>query len=307
MLPLPESRLETKNFTYHSEFIPLKLLGINYDYSRSETPSVLVNGKNPLDEKKSTSVSFVPLSYFSTGWNYSESYTVSEKAQESQGHSNTYSADWAVISSEKATLNYHLGVFESTSTSPSGSFEALRSDTDILTHNLNLNLKPLPSLTISPGFSQQDYRNSTQGQESLDAKIQTVNCSLTYTPLPRINSSVNYNMKATSTSQVPARYKVNLGGQVSYRVFDWGDIVYNQNEEHNQGEVQAGGIFPALDYVNISRSLGMNLSIPQDNPIISAIVLSFSYKLVTFDNLLPGGDRDDFSASSVIFEGTLNF
>jgi hypothetical protein len=268
---------------------------------------VLVNGLNPLDERKSTTLNFVPWSFLTAAWNHAEDYTVNENARTSSGQANTYSANWAILALAKAKMNYRIAKYERSATAPSGTWEARRSDTNTLTQNINLGLTPLPALTINPVFTLENYWNQTENDPLLDAVIQGIDCGVFYVPTDRFTANLNYNLKVTGTSQVPARHKVLLGGNARYRVFDWGDVYYEQGEEHNEGEVQAGNVFPELDYDKITRTLGINFSVPQSNPIISSIVFNLNYKLVTFDNLLAGRDADDFTASSVNLDGTLNF
>lgn len=302
-LPTPESRLETKNATYHTELVPFNMLNASYDYTRQETPSIVVQGKNPLSENAATSVNLAPFSNFSTSWGHSEDWTIHETALESRGRSDTYGADWVMLSRENLKLNSHFSKFDRTATAPSGTLES-KSDTGTFTQKYNLTLIPLSALSIATGFTIEDYKNITDGQ-LLEAKSQTTACSIIFKPVPRFSAQLDYGLKNTSSAGV-TRPKSTLGLRGSYRVFDWGEVTYGQDQENNQGEVQAGGIFPEIDYFKITNAYGINLTIPQDNPILSAVVLTLSYKTVNFDNRLPGLDSEDFTAQSLIFECTLN-
>jgi hypothetical protein len=299
------TRLETRNITYRTELVPIRILNLRYERNRQETPSVLVAGKNPMNEKSTSNVSLTPFSNFSTGWEHTENADVHDTGKESSGLSNTYSAKWTIISTQVIRLDSVFSQQDIASTAPSGTWDAVRSDQNIFTQDYNLFLTPNPVLSIAPGFTQVDYKNETWGQTPLEARSQTARINLTCKPLPRLSASGNYDLKVTSTSTLSPREKRTLNLQAGYKVLDWGEAVYSYDHEHNEGEVVAGGTIPNINYTKISRALGFNFGIPQDNPILSAIVLGLSYKVVTFENHLNAGE--DLTASLLSFEGTLSF
>jgi len=303
-LPGPISKTETKNTTYHTELTPISQLSASYDYNRQETPSVVVQGKNPMSERNSTNFKFSPFSNFSAGWGHSDDRTIHETARESSGKSDSYSADWNVISTDKIRFDSRFSKSDRSATTPSGTAES-KSDTSSLNQDYTFTLTPHPIISISPGFTQENYQNTTDGKP-LDAQSQTTKCRIALTPFDRYSSSLDYAKKITSSAGV-GRPKYNLGWRNNFRIFDWGELIWNLDEEHNQGEVQAGGTLPDLDYFKVTDSYSLNFTVPQDNPILSAVVLTASYKLVIYDNRLPGRDTDDLKASLMTFEGTLNF
>jgi hypothetical protein len=307
-LPTP-AYLKTRNLSYYTVLTPFSRLNIRQDYSRQETPSVLVEGKNPMSENNTTKVKLRPLDNLSTNWEHSEDATIHESGRESSGRSDNYGAGWTMISTDNFNLDSSFSKSIRTATAPSGSLEAVKSDTDSFTQSYGMTYTPFSFLSLSSGFSQEDYKYESDIEETLQARSQTGNIGLSYNPIPGLGASLAYSSKATSTPTEKPRYKENLGISLNYRihVLDWGEIVLSHEEEHNGGEVQAGGSLAHLDYKKTTQTIGLNLSIPQDHPILTSLVFSLSYKMVDFDNCLPGRDSEDFRASLLKFESSVNF
>jgi hypothetical protein len=299
---LPTSSfLNTKNTTYHMDLTPMDKISTTADYNRQETPSVVTGGKNPLTERTATNVRVTPIGTINTGWAYSEDHTVHETGRESKGRSNNYTADWAPIQAEKVKLNTNFAYFYRTATTPLGTLES-NTDTNTLTQNYNLTLIPFSVLSLTPGFTQENYLNVTDGTK-LESVAQTSKLNVTFSPYSFLSSTGDYNLKVTSSAG-QNRPKSTIGVRTGYRL-DWGEVVWNLDEEDNKGEVQAGGVIPDIDYKKTTNTFSLNFNVPQDNPILSGVLLTASYKLVNFINNLRS--LDNFKANLLSFEGTLNF
>jgi hypothetical protein len=301
------STVETRNMTYHTELIPIDMLRMSYDHNRQETPTVLVEGKNPMSEKASTNITLSPLSYLSTGWGHTEDFTIHDTGRESNGNSNNYSAAWTMFSTDSLDINSNFSKYDRAETGPSGSIEAVTTNTDALTQTYNLTWTPNETLSISPNFTQQDYHFISTNADTLEARSHSTGISVDYDPTEKISSTADYSLKSTSIPNVSPRHKANVGMSVSYKVFDWGEVRLTQDGEYNQGEVLAGGTAPEIDYVRITRTLNLEFTIPQDYPILSAIIFNLAYKTVGYDNRLPGRDIDDLHAAMLTVDGTLHF
>jgi hypothetical protein len=166
-----------------------------------------------------------------------------------------------------------------------------------------MTLVPHQILTLTPGFTQENYKNQTDSAEPLESTAQTSKLRATLSPFSYLSSTGDYNLKVTS-SKGQNRHKSTIGVRTGYRL-DWGEVVWNLDEEHNRGEVQAGGVIPDIDYQKTTNTFSLNFNVPQDNPILSGILLTASYKMVNFLNLLRA--VDNFKATMLTFEGTLNF
>jgi hypothetical protein len=86
----------------------------------------------------------------------------------------------------------------------------------------------------------------------------------------------------------------------------WGTLVYDYANEINKGEVQAGTV-ANLDYAKVTQTVSLNITIPVDNPVLQNFVVSFSLKQVDYKNNLNTTGTDDFKASLLSFQGTMNF
>ena len=305
-LPTPEGVVETKNTTYHIDFNPVNIVSTSYDYNRQETPSVLVSGKNPKNEKQSTNIAVEPHSSLSTKWMYTEDHTINETASESKGDSNTYSANWRPISFEKFKLNSNYTLYNRKAVTPSGTFE-VATDNRTFTQDYTLTFTPAAALSIAPGVIYEEYYNvrSTSTTE-LKTNNQTLKCTVSFKPHDKFSLDADYNLKVTTDATDNRNRHRNWSRITSkYRAFLWGELVYMLEDEHNGGEVQAGGTLPDTDYLKTVNTWSLNFTIPQENPILNSIILTASYKTVNFENRIKS--TDNLFASSLSFEGTLSF
>lgn len=305
-VPTPETLNQTINTTYHVELAPIDMLNATYDKTRSEVLTVLVNGKNPRNDRNATNIKLMPHPAISANWGYSEDFTVHETALESSGRTNTYVADWMPISLEKVKLNLNYNLFDSFARTPSGTIETIN-HTDTFDQTYKLTFTPLPILSITPGIIQQDYLfQANTSPDDLKARNQTVNCVAFFKPMEQLSFDFNYNLKVTTRlSDNINRHKGNISLKTGYKAFSWGDLIYSIEEENNQGEIQAGGTMPNLNYLKTTNTLSLNFNIPQDNPVISSIVVTASFKMTKYqDRLTPA---NSLLASLFSIDGALNF
>ena len=306
-IPASTEGKETRNTTYHTELVPISILALSLDHNRQESPSVLVEGKNPKSEKTSTRVGLTPLPYLSTSWDHSEDSTIHETGRESSGKSDGYSVGWQIYKTDNFVFGSNFNKSQRTDQAPSGTRESVKTETETFTQDYGMTYKPVTELSLSPGYSQQDYQYRSEIDPPLNAISQTSRFSLAYDPFASTQVRFDYKDKATSTPTVDPRHKINWDINIKHQVLNWGELVVSQNEEHNRGEVQANGKIPDIDYATVGRSLTLNFTVPQENPVISAILFGLSYKTVDFDNRLSGRAEDNFFASMMSFEGTLKF
>ncbi|MFH2034428.1 MAG: hypothetical protein ABIJ26_06975 [Candidatus Margulisiibacteriota bacterium] len=308
-LPTPEALSQTRNTTYHMDVQPISQITSSWDYNRSETPTVLVNGLNPLTERTAINARYTPFSFISTNYSYSEDYTVSDTAKESWGNGKTYSADWAMISLAIFKLNSKYTLYYRTATAPSGTTE-VTTDTNTQTIDLSASFAPHPAIEIKPGYVIEDYRSLSTDQNIglLHTGNRTAKCAVDWKPMEWFAFSGSYSEKITGRiDPAPAKdlRKADLGLKGTTRVFSWGDFVYDWKQENNGGEVLAGGTLSESQYIKDTTTYSMNFNVAQDNPILSSILFIASYKVVDYNNLK--NTSENFKASLLTFEGTLNF
>jgi hypothetical protein len=306
-MPTLESTNKTRNMTLHTDLVPLDVLSSSIDYGRQETPSITVLGKNPCDEHLSGNLQLSPFSNLSSAWQHSENRTVLESGKENAGNADNYSLAWTILSMERISLQSSYKLSSSFSRGPSGTDEGTTRINSLL-QSYALSLKPFPILTVNTGFSQEDYQNEISGADRLETRMQIPSCNIIFDPLAWVRFSADYSLKTTTRlTDNSSRRKNNLGITTTFTVFGWGKISHTFEYEHNGGEVTAGGTLPDTDYKKTINSYTLNFNIPQGNPLIESIVLSVSYRLVDYNNLLTGREGDDFKASSIVFDGVLNF
>ncbi|MFH1347632.1 MAG: hypothetical protein ABIH22_02975 [Candidatus Margulisiibacteriota bacterium] len=305
-LPAVSSEI-TKNMTLHMNLIPIDQITTSIDYNRQEKPSITVLGKNPLDEKFSSKVSLLPFENLPLDWQHSENQSILESGNENKGQSNAYSAIWTIISTENLSLTSSYKSYSTFSQSLSGTIES-KTQINSFTQNYGLSYKPIEMLTIRPSYSQEDYQSEITSAGLLKTKMANPKINLTLDPFYWIGFNAYYDLKITTRlSDNVDKHKRNIGFATTLRPFDWGTIVYNTGYEHNGGEVSASGTLTESNYKKYTNDLALNFNFPQKHPLLETIILSFTYKHLKHRNLLSGREGENFDASSVVFEGVLNF
>jgi len=293
----------TKNEAYNVALDPLNNLSGTYDKSRTETLSVQVGQENPRSEKEIYNVRFSPFNVLSLGWGKADDSSLQETGTRSRGGSRTISADFTPFTFLR--LGSRWDTQERQSSAPSGSSEIV-TDLNTETKNFNGSLTPFGLLTLNSEYIVEDYNNNTSdGLINTKSKNTTTKYGISLSPLSMLSLTGNYMLKTTKDLILNAeKPKENLDAQATFRFADWGTLVYNWAQEHNQGEVQAGAIVN-LDILKITNSYSVNITIPQESLIITSIVLSGVYKKVDYYDFLV--TTNNFKASMFTFEGTINF
>jgi len=306
----------TKNETYHMDLVPISAINTSIDHNRQERSTVVVDGVNPRTERTSANARWSPQSWFSTGWNGSNSESSPETGEQytTTGISHAYNATWSPISWDRFKLSSRFSLGDNLQTAPSGTYEGIATDTDTFTQNYTATLTPHPNAPVNLGFTLENYQNKNDhpvvaSQIDTETENQTVNAGVTITPIPALSLGSNYNIKTTRVIKdlkvsPEVRTKTIIDSKVTYQLFSWGMLVYDRQDEHNGGEVQAGSMAD-LNIKKVTETLSLNVTLPVDNPVLTSFVFIASLKTVDYRNL--NNDDDNFKASLTTFEGSLNF
>lgn len=292
--------LETNNETYRVNFSPWTNLRTSFDKNRQETQRVTVAGENPLSERNAANVTYTPFSNLSMSSMWTWDKSIEESGAKSRGNSNTYSLKYTPFTHPNFRVTTSLKKYDRSSESSTGS----DTQTDSLSNNYNLTYIPHNLITFTSFLSYENYFNklgdSLSNTINLEGKIGTK-----YNPTKELSLSTNYNHKSTinkrTTDKAP---KDVLDAKASYKVFTWGTLTYDFSQELNKGEIQ-GGVLTDLNLTKITHALSIDFNIPQDNIILSNIVLKLLWKQLNYIN--HNGPMDNFVAQLWTFEGTLNF
>lgn len=311
IVPTPETLVTTKNETYHMDLSPFDVLQGALDHNRQEKLSYVTGGENPRTIRTAGTARFSPFSWFSTGVNLAKGETIPEtgSANKTTSRTNNYDADYAPISFDKIKLSSRFNVSDGYQTAPLGS-ALVKTDTRTLSQSYTLFLNPITILPLNFGLTQEDYNNknnSTTSPVTTETQNQTITASVTFNPprLSQLSLSADYSKKITRDLRANAsRPKTTTNGKASYQVLSLGTLTYDYSEERNQGEVQAGSVVD-LDLKKTTQTISFNFTVPIDNPVLSNFLLQASLKQVNYKNYK--NSTDDFQASLMSFEGTMNF
>jgi hypothetical protein len=177
-------------------------------------------------------------------------------------------------------------------------------DTTSNTKGLDINYKPYSNLTFTAGLNLADTNTIAGTAETSAAQSLTSSAGLG-TKLFDFDMTARYDYKRTlnklKQTETP---KSNLKTLVKYPFFGWGNLSWDYDFERNEGEVQKG-VVKGLDITRKIHTVSLDTSIPQNNAILSSIVLKASIKEVDYvDNQTA---QNTFLARMITFEGSLNF
>ena len=309
--PAPAPPVETRNETYHTDLTPFSILTGSLDHNRQEQTSYVIGGVNPLSETTSGTTRLTPVSWFAIGLNGTKSDSVPQTGAANASSSRTLGgdADYTPLSFSALRLTSHFSYSDQRQLAPLG-VEQVTTKTNTLSQSYTLNLLFIPILPLTFGYNQNDYKNNNNSQtqpvttETSDNTL-TANASLILPSLPQLTVSGDYSQKITQDKLAQqSRPKYLSDGHASYQVMTWGTLVYDYSNEINKGEVQAGAV-AKLDYDKVTQTVGLNITIPVDNPVLKNFVVSFSWKQVQYtDNLTAA---NNFTAQLISFQGTMNF
>jgi hypothetical protein len=308
-LPTPESSSSTLNETYRIDFIPITMLTTTLDHNRQERTSYLVGGENPRTDLTAATARLKPVPWFSTGVNFTRSESVPETgaSYKAENRTNGGDIDYTPFSASLFTLNSKAALTESHQSSPLGT-ERVQTDTYSLSRGLSAKFSPLPAMPMTAGYSQEDFRNSNNSSSSpitTEAQIITSQVGIAFTPVSKLTVSSDFNHKLTrNLLGGKSPIKTVFSAKASYLISTWGTLVVDWQSEKNEGEILSG----VLNLINIEKDTfnrSVNINIPVDNPALSSMVATLSWKAVSYRNL--DKSSDNFYAQLISVEGSLNF
>lgn len=311
LLSTPETSSSTINETYHMDLVPFSILTGSLDHNRQEKTSFVTSGQNPLSLRTTGNLRLTPISWLSLGFNGSKNETIPEtgSANKTSGRAFNYDADYSPLSFSAIKLTSRFALSNNSQTAPLGA-ETVKTDTDTFSQNYTLTLTPLPIFPLTVGVVQENYKNKNNSLVSpvtteTENQTLTANLNLSIPLIPQLSASADYNRKITKNLRTDAsRPKTITSGKASYQVTSWGTVNYDISEERNEGEVQAGSIVD-LNIRKTIQTLSLNITVPINNPALQNFVLLASLKQVAYTNF--ANSLDDFKASLLSFEGTINF
>jgi hypothetical protein len=297
----------TRNETYQMEFIPLAMFTTYFDHNRTETLAYALGQANPKTEKTTANLGLLPFSFLTLKWVGAWDDAYSLTGSHTQGNAGTYTLDFIPISWGYLKLACRFTKYDRAALSPSGTYE-VTTNTNSLAQDYTLTYVPFSTLKIIPGFKQEDYvnyDNNVSSPVNTNTQNQTAKVALAYTPLPKLDITSSYDLKVTrSVLDDISRHKSLIKAGAAYQIFSWGKLALDWSQEHNQGEVQAGSLVN-LNLLKTLSQVSFIMTVPQNNPILSSIELKALYKNMDYINYLSASDN--FHASMLSFEGTLNF
>lgn len=316
-LPTSESQ-NTKNETYHMDFIPFSPLTSSFDHNRQEKTSFTLGGANPLTERSTATVRLTPLAWLSGGWNGTNSQAIPETGSinRTAGQSNAYDLTIVPLSFDRFKLTGRFALSGNVQTAPTGvtGETQYNTDTNSFSQTYTAVITPLAILPLTVGWTSENYRNKndhplTASRIDTETLNDTLSLGATFTPVPEFSLISTYNQKITRVIHdlvLPPqdRQKTVLSGKINYRPVSWGTISFEREDEHNGGEIQAGAV-AALNYEKSTQTISLNLNLPVDNPVLTSFVFIATIKGVNYKNL--NNSNDDFNAARTTFEGSLNF
>ncbi|MFH1387143.1 MAG: hypothetical protein ABIH50_05710 [bacterium] len=303
--------VKTRNETYHMDITPFTILTSSIDHNRQERTSYVVGGENPLSMRTAASARLSPVPWFSIGANASVNETIPETGaiNRADGRSKAGDIDFTPISLNLLKLNSRFVGSDTRQTAPSGT-ERISTFTNTVSQNYTLSFNYIPLVPLTLGLLSEDYNNYNDSvlshvDTSTRNKITTASTQVAPPFLPQLTLTADYNRKDTFNLKTnDTRPKIVVNGKASYQVTTWGSIAYDTSIERNQGEVQAGSIVD-LNYKKTTSTISLNLTLPVDNPVLNNFLVVASLKRVEYKNYY--NSSDDFNASLLSFEGTLNF
>ncbi|MEA3493570.1 MAG: hypothetical protein U9R38_04190 [Candidatus Margulisiibacteriota bacterium] len=308
--------ITTRNETYHSDLTPFSQLNTSFDHNRQEQSTLVIGGVNPKTERTSANATLTPYSWTNIKWSGSNSESIPETGEKfkTTGDADTYSLNWNPIAHDRIKLTSTFNKSENIQTGPSGTIEGIQTDTNTFSQNYRVSLVPHQNVPVNVGLALENYQNkndhpNTSSQIDTKTENLTKNLGVTFTPNPGLTLSSDYNEKITKVIKdlnvsPSERIKTIIDSKVSYKVYEWGTLIYNQQDEKNGGEVQSGSV-ANLDIEKTTKTYSLNINVPVDNPVMTSFVFIASLKSVDYRDL--ANSDNNFVATLMTFEGSLNF
>ena len=311
-----DETLATRNETFRTDFIPITMLTSSLSHNRQESTTLVVGGTNPKAESTSANMQLKPVSWFSVGWSGSQSEAIPQTGltKRTSGQGNTYTINYIPISYTALKLTSQFTLRDNRQIAPSGTTPEVTTNTNSFAQNYSLNLVPITIAPIKLGLTIENYNNINDhpliaSQIDTQTQNQTLTAGLKVTPTTTVVFDSSYNLKVTKVIRdlkvaSQDRTKIILDNIITYKGFKWTTLTYNRKDEKNGGEIQAGSV-AALNLEKTTQTLSCSVKVPVNNPVLRDFVFMASLKNVGYKNL--NRSTDDFNASLVTFEGTLNF
>ncbi|MBU0687556.1 MAG: hypothetical protein KKB81_06910 [Candidatus Margulisbacteria bacterium] len=302
----PSNPSKTRNETYHMDFTPWDPVVSAFDHNRTETLTLVVGKENPRTERTAANVKVLPHSSVTVNWAGAWDHAFQETGSHTRGNSDTYTATWVPLAWGYLKLTGNYKLYGRNALAPSGTAE-VTTNTYTFSQTYSVSYIPFSFLTITPAFTQEDYLNYNNSSSRVytDTVDQTTSVSVAYAPLSNLDVTSGYNLKVTHNEVDGANlHKSIVSASARYKVWTWGSLTYDWSKENNHGEVQAGSLAD-LDLEKVIDTWALNVTLPQNNVILTSIVLTASFKHVNYIN--HKSPSDNFDAGLVTFEGTLNF
>ncbi|MFC1496568.1 hypothetical protein ACFL52_04055 [Candidatus Margulisiibacteriota bacterium] len=298
------TKREVLNTTYKFNVSPFKIVSSKFNLTRIETPSILVSGKNPLDEAASCSLSVDPSTRLNGSIAHTNRSGIDDFGRESGSRTNTYVFNIIPIQSKYVVFSNGLNLFYQNAGDKRGTTE-VDTEEQRFTQEFSLTFKPLNTLTLIPAFKNTNYWRLKTNEAFLKTSAQTSKCTMKI-GISDYSLTGDYSNKVTTRLvNYTVRHKAAVGLRLSKKIFKWGTVVVSHDYEHNRGEVLPVGSFPDTDYQKKTNQISINYEIPQENPVLSSMLFIATLKEVDYVNNL--NTSDNLKANMVTFEGTLNF
>ncbi len=296
--------VKTRNTYFYLDYVPFSEFKATYTQNRDETLSIRVSGENPRTESNSLNTRYTPLRELSLSWvkNWNESFQ--ESGARSSGNSNDYTLNYTPPSPiRNLTLKTMLKKYENTSISIQSTGDESRTITNSEKAALDTSYVPHPLVTLSNDFEIEFYKNESDTNTDIMNWTADIDARYRATSLLTINGNI-FHRQTRNNLTGDERPRDKYGIKATYKVFTWGDAIYEWLLEINKGEIKAGS-YTIQDFIKTSHSIGLNFRIAQDNVILENIELKARFKLLSFKNKL--SETENFDASLLSLEGTLNF
>lgn len=306
----------TRNQSLHMELNPIDQIQTTLHNDRSETPSTFIeNIGNPMSERTYINARYTPYSYLGFSWGGDWSNSIDNGGSRMNGISYNYSADYtpplprslfdiSLPTDNVSLTTRYAGAERSSKSTPYTQTETRSNNRDDAV-DLGLSFYPHPLWTISSGMNLDRYLNEDTFGAYADTFNTTYRVGLTFKPDPNLDLSANLNRKETKDNTADISLpKAVFDAHATYRPFAYGSITYDYINEVNRGEVSAGSV-TARDLLKITNGITFSVSIPQDNVVLSSIVIDARWKEVDYNDFLVPSNK--FSANILSLDGTLNF
>ena len=310
------SLASTRNQSFNVELDPIDQVQANFHNDRSETPSTFTETVgNPVSERSTFDTRFTPYSFANFSWGGNWSDSIDNGGSKVNSIAFNYSANYtpplprAIFDIGLPTDNMSIATKYSGSEMLTRSTPYQQNETKTKNRDdavdVNLSYIPHPLWTLSSGLNLDRYLNEDTTGAYADTFNTTYRVGATFKPDPSLDLTANLNRKETKDNSTDiSRPKVVFDAHATWRPFAYGSLTYDYMNNVNRGEVTAGSV-AAMDLLEITNGITFSVSLPQDNVVLSSIVIDAKWKEVSYHDFLTSSNT--FNANILSLEGTLNF